>query len=336
MRRVLWINLANVLFLLSLMALQVSCGGADPGSGLDSSTIGTDAADTADVSTVQQEQFPLSWKLESGFRVEKWTESSKVHVPLAPDVRQMADGTYRMYFVIPGEGVGSATSVDGLSWTREPGVRVKSDRQDGVLGFDRSHPWLVKLSDGRWRMYIQANTGINTPAQITSAISDDGFTFVLEEGIRMSIGSGTGLSYAGHGRSWRQEGNSDWTWGMVFSGNLLNDTNASDIMLATSIDGLTWTLVNTSLFNNGHDPALITLTDGRLAVVFAYLKESLRTAVTSDGLSWSDAQVLTLFNEANQPQTEIWGDVALMRLQDGSLRMFSNHPNGIVSFVPTK
>ncbi|MBI2899365.1 MAG: hypothetical protein HYY17_04225 [Planctomycetes bacterium] len=286
----------------------------------------------AAVGSDDDENFPTTWRMEKGLRVAD-------RRALAPDVHRMDDGTYRMYYTVTGEGVGSAKSADGLDWTVEKGYRIRGLRHSasyvrGAIGFDLGHPWLVRLPDKRWRMYLQASTGIDTPLRIVSAISRDGFDFEMEPGIRIDIGASSGppaISFAGHGRAWRQ---GDGSWTMVFSGNLWRDMHPSDIMLATSRDGLAWKIVDTCLYDDGHDPTVLRLTDGRLAIVFAHLRDSLQVGFSIDGLKWSAARKIEIFGTDGKAIEEIHGDVALMRRPDAGLRLMSNDPRGIASFIP--
>lgn len=280
------------------------------------------------------ESFPLTWTLETGVRVPNGRTTV-----IAPDIQQMSNGIYRMYYTVSGEGVGSAISQDGLKWTVEKGFRIRSKRHEpgyqmGDLGFDLGHPWLVPLPDGGWRMFLQANYGLQTPCRIVSAGSHDGFQFDMEDGTRINIGPQSGyppLSFAGHGRTWVQ---ADGTYAMVFSGNLQSDHSPSDIMLATSRDGMMWTIVNPNLFTDGHDPTILKAPDGKLFMVFSYLKECLKISSSLDGIHWEVPRRMQLFNPDGSPVREIFGDVDLVRLSDGSLRMYSNGPGGILSFIP--
>src|SRR3989344_13670 len=68
-----------------------------------------------------------------------------------PDVVKISDSSYRIYYGIEPEVPGnnlevySATSNDGETWTQEQGIR----RTQSVF------PDVVKLVDGKWRMYFQ-------------------------------------------------------------------------------------------------------------------------------------------------------------------------------------
>src|SRR3990170_1404994 len=90
------------------------------------------------------------------------------------EVIPLSDGQYRMYFHQVAE-MKSAISSDGQNFTIEEGVR-----------FQGSMPSLVKLLDGRWRMYYQALE--NGKGVFKSAVSTDGLNWKIETGIRLSPG----------------------------------------------------------------------------------------------------------------------------------------------------
>ncbi|MCL6641769.1 MAG: hypothetical protein K6T71_00385 [Candidatus Bipolaricaulota bacterium] len=100
-------------------------------------------------------------------------------VPVDPDVIELPDGRLRMYFFDIAHRAGeyhiySAVSADGLNYTMEPGVRFQM-----VRSFD---PDVIKLQDGRYRMYL------NNEGRIISATSDDGLIFTLDPGVRVERG----------------------------------------------------------------------------------------------------------------------------------------------------
>jgi hypothetical protein len=275
-------------------------------------------------------RFPLTWRQEPGLRIP----NRPGREVLAPETVVLPGGRLRMYFNVMTRGVASALSDDGLAFTDEPGLRLTSQRVPGALDFDVGHCWLIELPDGGFRMFYGSNSGIDTPARMKSAVSSDLLSF-RDEGLVFDVGPSSGLSFAGHGRAARQP---DGTYLMLFSGNFIgeNDREPSDVIRAVSRDGLSWSVADRHLFLRGHDPALVRLADGKLAAVFSYLKESLRASTSADGVTWSEAEDLVLLDEAGAPVPEIHGDVCLVRMPDGRLRMYSNGPAGITSFVPAE
>jgi hypothetical protein len=122
----------------------------------------------------------------------------------------------------------SATSSDGLTWTSDAGTRI-------VLN-SIAVPKVTALLTGGYRVYYTTSGG---PTGIASATSSDGLTFSADAGLDLSP-------------------TSDHMWGdpnVVISGNgyLMSATQMpasqgqltqgySSIWLASSPDGLTWTL----------------------------------------------------------------------------------------------
>ncbi|MBI4362613.1 MAG: hypothetical protein HY558_05505 [Euryarchaeota archaeon] len=87
----------------------------------------------------------------------------------------LGNGNHRMYYSVEPEVPGnrleilSSTSKDGIRWDTEQGVRKEF----------ATFPDVVKLPDGKFRMYFQ-NAGV-----IKSAISPDGLTWTDEPGVRI-------------------------------------------------------------------------------------------------------------------------------------------------------
>jgi len=165
------------------------------------------------------------------------------------EVIPLPDGRYRMYFAkqIATEqsedstskpnAIYSAISTDARNFQIESGVRLTG-----------SMPAIVKLPDGKWRMYFASPSGETSSAEggasfatnvIKSAISSDGLSWLIEKGIRLSPGGefdpdnivhptvvalpqgGYRMYYDGEVRRTEQE----FTW---------------RILSATSTDGLIW------------------------------------------------------------------------------------------------
>ena len=110
------------------------------------------------------------WTKEEGIRLQSsdaGLESGSVVADIS--VIKLSDDTYRAYFAI-NEGIRSATSNDGLTFTVEDGFRLPE-------GYGM--PRVVRLSDGSYRLFAIVSDGI------ASAVSDDGLEFTVEEGTRI-------------------------------------------------------------------------------------------------------------------------------------------------------
>ena len=99
------------------------------------------------------------------------------------DVVDLGNGMFRMYYSLEPEVAGfrgqvySALSSDGVNWNNEDGERI-----DGA-----TFPSVIKLPDGRYRMYFQ-NNGV-----IKSAVSNDGLSWKEESGTRIDTSNSAGL-----------------------------------------------------------------------------------------------------------------------------------------------
>lgn len=172
-------------------------------------------------------------------KTETWKEvSSAVPGTYADaDVVKVNDTTYRMYYAIQPEVKGnqfevySSTSTDGKTWAQDPGTRKTF----------ATFPAVVKLSDGRYRMYFQS------ASVLKSAISTDGLTFTDEAGTRIDKENSDNLTLdnvAAPTVLLKDDG----TYVMVYRGTI-NARYAADtpntmtnlLMWATSADGLTFT-----------------------------------------------------------------------------------------------
>ena len=122
------------------------------------------------------EALSFSWEKDSGSRVVDGS---------VPFVHGLKDGKVRLYYC-NSKGILSAISNDGLTFTKEPGVRISPG-----TGFESivCDPTIVDLPGGKMRMYYKgANNQNPGPGQaihkIYSAISSDGLAF-QKEGLRI-------------------------------------------------------------------------------------------------------------------------------------------------------
>ena len=153
------------------------------------------------------------------------------------DVVQTSDTTWRLYYATQPEVVGnnfeiySATSSDGKTWTEESGTRKTM----------ATFPEVIKLKDGRYRMYFQS-AGV-----IKSAISEDGLSFVDEAGTRIDKTNSVDLTFDNVAAPTIMQDEDD-RFVMVYRGTI-NERYAENtpnpttqlFMWATSDDGLSFT-----------------------------------------------------------------------------------------------
>ncbi len=251
------------------------------------------------------------WSVDPGVRLEDAT---------VPNIYRIEDGRIRIYYGGPG-GILSAISDDGLTFSKESGVRVSSGSQ-GSPEMIVSDPALVRLNDGRVRMYYKGATGPGGPGQsvhsVLSAISTDGLLF-KKEGTRID-----------------SQQTPDRGWASVPEAIVLPDGRirlyyVSDgldvkhgIVSAISDDGLSFTREETRL-TGFVDPAVVRLANDSymmLAVAFPFSSAGKLTDaglgiysfISQDGINFEDRQ-LVLTGEGNI-------DPAIMDLGDGTFRVY--------------
>jgi len=178
---------------------------------------------------------------------------------------RLDDGRVRIFFVDQG-GIYSAISKnEGLTFTVEPGVRLTAT----AAGLSTiSGPGIVKLSDGRWRMYISEGPGRPTPGEawpvrkVVSAVSSDLLTWTMDPGVR--IGAGAVVSGDANHPSALVNGDGSIS---LFYNRYFPDNG---LLTSTSSDGLTFiseAFILPSAQPLG-DPDVVRLPDGGLRVYF--------------------------------------------------------------------
>lgn len=187
------------------------------------------------------------------------------------DVIDIGNGQYRMYYSEEPEvadfkaRVFSATTTDGINWTKEDGVRKTG----------ATFPDLVKLDNGTYRIYFQNNR------EIKSAVSSDGLNFTDEPGTRISKSeSGYNIDSVGSQTTIKMD---DGSYLMVYSGTKENEkfsaqvpnNKIAEFFYATSPDGLTWTKKGPALSSRNSTfegfvdgPDLVKWDDGKIRMFF--------------------------------------------------------------------
>jgi hypothetical protein len=180
--------------------------------------------------------------------------------PLAmvdPFVLQVSDDLFRAYIPSAEEGIISAVSNDGLTFTREDGVRV---------GFgEGGMPGALLLPDNRVRLFVNgANDG---QAGIFSLISDDGLNFTLESGMRIPAPDGFIVNDA------QPIHLLDGGYLMLYQmldAELMDQPEPwtyTELRLATSVDALNWT-VDPRVIGYGGTSCIVETVDRTLFIYY--------------------------------------------------------------------
>lgn len=262
--------------------------------------------------------FAETWTREDGERVANGNYHN-------PDVVQLDDGSYRMYYQYTDAGstdIYSMSSTDGLTWTDEDGIRVE----------DGGAPTVIALPDGdaagSWRMYYKPS-GADT---LKSAVSNDGLVFAVEDGTRLEA-SGTGNETAGvaHPSAILLP---DDSYRIYYEGHE-SENSDERILSASSDDGLTFTrdsgvrldFDDYSKAEGFISPYIILTSDGTYRI-YTHMDSAetltdggVYLATSSDGLSF------TL--EDNYEIADLWPDddyssqdPSVIEYETGSLRMY--------------
>ena len=117
----------------------------------------------------------LNWVKEPGVRIDTGPPGSPDQLGASHfDIVEGPDGRLLMYYAggqneVFGDSILSAISIDGLTWTKESGIRVNLDPPGSFDDTRVLQPSILQLSDGEFRMYYTGFHG-NLP-RILSAIT---------------------------------------------------------------------------------------------------------------------------------------------------------------------
>ena len=247
----------------------------------------------------------FSWEKDSGSRIVDGS---------VPFIHKLKDGKFRLYYC-KDNGILSAVSSDGLTFTKEQGVRISPGK-----GFELQvcDPTIIDLPDGKIRMYYKgANSLMPGPGQsvhkIYSAISSDGLTF-QKEGLRID-----------------SETSGDNDWASVPDAIMLPDgrvriyyVTAAErehgIGSAISSDGLNFVKEPGMRVPNLVDPALVKIGDRYVLFAasiderFATLPKGIYYLESSDGLEFSEP--VAVFQTSNVY------DPSVLKIDDNTIRVF--------------
>jgi len=228
---------------------------------------------------------------------------------------RLTDGRWRM-FVFAGTAYRSAISSDGLSFAIEPGFRLPE-------GSGQSRA--IRLPDGRIRIYFSTSSGVG------SAVStDDGTTFTIESGTRISASSAGMSQVTGPGIIRLSDGR----YRAYFSDLPIPGEGVQPHLVksAVSSDLLTWTVEagvrvgpGSTLTGNAEHPCAILNSDGSTTIFyFRNTDFVLYSSTSADGLTFA-TETSTGISQANDPD--------IVTLPDGTVRLYYNWIGGSGGYV---
>lgn len=253
-------------------------------------------------------------------------------------VLKLNDGRYRMFIggIPTSPGIGSAISSDGVHFTPESGLRLSADisttlAQHVIV----SHPGVVRLDDGRVRLFAHNAPGAPAVMSMFSfTSSDEGLTFTVDSGARFNINDASAVNLTGAAIVKVKTGG----WRMYFtsttpptlnSAGVITKFGVGSIHSAFSTDLFTWTQdpgirigPGSAVTGSATHPGAIANDDGSVTLV--YFREDdakLYTATSADGLTFP-AESFAGFGP-NLP-LGIAADPCLVRMANGDVRMYYN------------
>lgn len=229
-------------------------------------------------------------------------------------VIRLTDGRWRM-FMFANTAYRGAISSDGLSFTMEPGFKMRE-------GAGQSRAF--RLDDGRIRMFFSSNG-------IMSAIStDEGASFTEESGFRLTASAAGMSAVTGPGVVKLRNG----TYKMYFSTLPIpgEGIKAHYIRSASSTDTLSWTVdsgvrIGTgapTLTGNSEHPCANVNADGSITLFyFRNTDLKLYQSTSTDGLTFS--------TEASTGLT--LNDPDIVTLSDGTFRLYGGGIDSSGGFI---
>jgi hypothetical protein len=189
----------------------------------------------------------------------------------SPFVFQLPDGRYRLFYT-GGGGISSETSADGMTFTRDAGLRL-AENALAPLVTQQGQPVcsaIVKLADGRYRMYcsqeVQAGASSGNTLgtrTIFSVVSSDLLIWTHEAGIRIGPGAPSLTGDAAHPTA---IANPDGSVTLIYYRYPVGGPEPQE-MISTSTDGLVFSSeADTGI--RGTEPSLLRRNDGSLLVYY--------------------------------------------------------------------
>lgn len=215
--------------------------------------------------------------------------------PLAdPTATVLDDGQIRLYAYAQGIGIVSAISIDGRTFSEEPGIRIP--------GTEAGQPRVVRLPDGRWRMYV------SKVKEIVSFTSDDGLVFNRDPGDRLSARAAGLAAISSPAIIEYEPGH----WRMYYSTLAIPGTGPGGKRSgsATSTDLLDWVVDpgwrlgegSPHLVDSAEHPFPVAGDDGSISLFYGKFRASsdgppdgLYRAVSTDGLTFTEETYTGLY-----------------------------------------
>jgi predicted GH43/DUF377 family glycosyl hydrolase len=251
---------------------------------------------------------------------------------LCPRALALEGGGYRLYFMEYGsicpvgvQGViVSAKSADGFFWKREESIRVGAVKPYASVRV--LSPDIVRLPDDGYRMYFEGRSEIGLEC-ILSAVSDDGVSWSVEDGVRLIAKSGD----MGFGTPCCIRLEDKRGWRLYFHAR---NNERYEIWSALSMDGIHWTMEEGRRIEQNrpeesyaaYSPYVLPLPMGGWRMYYAGWSSGpnsrgrILAAYSEDGLNWKKEPGVVLEPDDGLDARHC-SEPCLLKLNDGRWRL---------------
>ena len=273
--------------------------------------------------------------IKTEVRVEKWEEEGpRIEGKYCDaEIVKLDDGRFRIYYSLEPEVPGFAGQI--YSAVSEDGLNFK---EEGEVMKGATFPSVIKLPDGRWRMYYQK------AGAIRSSISEDGLRWTEEKGIRIEKGEkGFYDDYNVASPTVIQLKNGQYK--MFYRGSVKGryepnsqQEEVSRLLSATSSDGLSWQkepgiVVDTmteELHGQVDGPKVILWDDGKLRLFYWSFEGIYVSELLDEGKVVSTKLIL----QSQGPRAP--GDPTVIKIGNTWRMYYAYHTEGIYSAMLKK
>lgn len=214
---------------------------------------------------------PIAFEKEPGVRLDLNASDPPGTVGLNyPHVIRLQDGSWRMYYTTSDTAIASAHSSDGLSWTKDPGVRF-SAASLGVTSV--VSPQVFRTDGSGLRMYFRTwSPGVTF--HMRSATSTDGLNWV-QEGVRFSNTQSFAVVKVGTG------------YRVYYNATSVPVNSPLPVSSAVSANGLTWTAEAGTRHPGTRQMTANALDDGSIVMCYTANYNTIESARSFDGLNFT-------------------------------------------------
>ncbi len=293
-----------------------------PNNELNETQIGSISNETVKVEEDKETILTYSWKKGELAIEGKYADA---------DIIDLGNGNYRIYYAAEPEiqnfegQVYSATSSDGINWETEDGTRKTW----------ATFPSVIKLYDGKYRMYFQ-NAGV-----IKSATSFNGLEWEDEDGTRIDTKNSEGMEFENVAAPTVIKINEEYV--MVYRGTIdekypemVPNNNMQLFLWATSNDGLNFEKKGIALDSRNDllkgladGPEFVEWDDGEIRLYFWSYKGVFH--LTFEDGTFSEPE----FDYSTDPDSRKMfpenppGDPTLMKINEKWFMYYGSHTKGI-------